>query len=106
MGEGERGSGPRPLGDLLAGLMKQFGPKRRAELEELSDAWGRAAGPDVARRTRVMGLVRETLTVAVESAPLRQELEQFRKPLLLERMRLEYPGRRIGELRCVLRPTS
>jgi hypothetical protein len=48
---------------------------------------------------------RDTLTVAVESAALRQEIESFRRPEILARIRAEFPRRAIADLRCVLRAT-
>ncbi|MBI4563627.1 MAG: DUF721 domain-containing protein [Planctomycetes bacterium] len=96
---------PRKIGELIPAVLRAVRPQVRNELYELSEAWGRAAGPDVARRSRVIGMNRDTLTVAVESAPLRQELETFRKPELLARVRAEFPRRNIANLRCVLRAT-
>jgi len=87
-------------------IVKESGPRKRDEMAELAEAWGRAAGPEVAGRTRILGMARDTLTVAVESAPLRQEIEMFRKPHLLARMRTEFPKRMIADLKCVLRATS
>lgn len=97
------GEGFRRIGDLLPQVLKEIGPRRRDELNLLTEAWGRAAGPEVARQSRVVGLNRDTLTVSVESAALRQELESFRKDELLARMRAEYPAKRIAGLRCLLK---
>ncbi|HTF56194.1 MAG TPA: DUF721 domain-containing protein [Planctomycetota bacterium] len=101
----EKRGAARPIGDLLAGVLRAFGPRRRDELYEMTEAWSRAAGPEVARRSRVVGMNRDTLTVAVESASLRQEIESFRRPEILARFRTEYPGRKVADLRCVLRGT-
>ena len=100
----ERGEGgARKIGDFLPSVMKEMGPKRRDELYELSEAWCRAAGPEVAKRTRVIGMNRETLTVGVESAGLKMELESFRRDTILERLKTEYPAKRIAGLKCLLR---
>jgi len=98
----ERGERKR-LGDLLPEILKAVGPKKRNELYELTEAWGRAAGPEVARRSRIVGFNRDTLTIAVESAPLRQEIEMFRKPEILAKMRAEYPRRQIADVKFVLK---
>ena len=94
---------PKPISGLMAELLKtSAGPKRR-ELMELSEAWARAAGPDVARRSRPLGLGKGgQLTVGFESSALRQEIQAFRKDEILGRLRAEYPGRRIASLKCVL----
>src|SRR6185503_14601703 len=101
----ERRKDPRSLRDLLPEVLREIGPRRRDELYELTEAWSRAAGPDVALRSRVVGMNRDTLTVAVESASLRQEIESFRRPEILARFRAEFPRRTIADLRCVLRAT-
>ena len=71
----------------------------RAELER---AWREAAGAALAGQTRVAGLRRERLRVEVFSAPLRAELEGFRKAELLERLRERYTRRHISDIRFVV----
>lgn len=92
---------PRRVGQFLQGILRAANPRRRGGLFELTEAWSRAAGPDVARRSRILGLQRDTLTVSVESASLRQEIETFRKTDILERLNREFPTR-IAKLRCIL----
>jgi len=83
-------------------LKATAGPKRR-ELLELGEAWARVVGPEVARRSRPLGLGRGgQLTVGFESSALRQEVQAFRKEEILGRLRTEYPARRIAALKCVL----
>lgn len=95
--------GPRQLGSVLKTLLKSAPWSKRTELHALSEAWCRAAGPEVASRTRIVGLARGTLTVSVESAALRCDIEGFRKGEILMKLRHEYPTSRIAALRCVLR---
>jgi hypothetical protein len=92
----------RPLGALLKEVLKGVAPAR-TELQELAAAWERAAGADVAKRTRVVGVTRDTVTVSVESAALRQELESFREDELMGRLQREFTRRRIGKFRWVLK---
>lgn len=99
--ERERG-GTQPLGTVLKDVMKAITP-RRTELDELSEAWNLAAGAEVAARTRVVGVTRETLTVSVESAALRQELESFREDDILARLQSGPGRRRIAKVRWVLK---
>jgi hypothetical protein len=83
-------------------LKSTAGPKRR-ELLELAEAWARAVGPEVARRSRPLSLGKGgQLTVGFESSALRQEVQSFRKDEILGRLQAEYPGRRIAALKCVL----
>ena len=97
------GAGPRSIGELMAEVIKATaGPKRR-DLLELSEAWARAAGADVARRSRPVNLAKGgQLTVSFDSSALRQEVQAFRRAEILEKLRTEYPGRRIAALKCVL----
>ena len=103
MREERKPVGPRSIGELMAEVIKaQAGPRRR-ELLELSEAWARAAGADVARRSRPINLAKGgQLTVSFESSALRQEVQAFRKAEILARLQTEYPARRIAALKCVL----
>ena len=96
-------AGPRSIGDLMSEVIKATaGPKRR-ELLELSEAWAKAAGPEVARRSRPLCLGKGgQLTVSFASSALRQEIQSFRRAEILARLQAEYPARRIAALKCVL----
>jgi hypothetical protein len=92
----------RRLADVIAEVMKSAAMPRKGEPTQLREAWERAAGMDVAKRSRPLGLRNGELTVSFESPALRQEVEAFRKGEILSRLRTEFPGRRIAALRCVL----
>lgn len=92
---------PRRVGGFLQGILRSANPRRRGGLLELTEAWSRAAGPEVARRSRIVELKRDVLTVSVESAALRQEIETFRKDEILKRLNAEF-STRIAALRCIL----
>ncbi|HVR83612.1 MAG TPA: DUF721 domain-containing protein [Planctomycetota bacterium] len=94
---------PRTIGGLMAEILKATaGPKRR-ELLELSEAWARVVGPEMARRSRPLGLGKGgQLTIGFESSALRQEVQAFRKEEILGRLQAEYRERRIATLKCVL----
>ena len=94
---------PRTIGGLMAEILKATaGPKRR-ELLELNEAWSRAVGPEMARRSRPLSLGKGgQLTVGFESSALRQEVQSFRKAEILGRLQSEYRERRIAALKCVL----
>lgn len=100
--EVEKPSGPRAIGDLMSEILKVAAPRRR-ELDLLGEAWGRAAGADVARRSRPIGLKGGELTVGFESAAMRQEVENFRKAEILKALQKAYPASRIAKLKCVLK---
>ena len=94
---------PRRIGDVLNQVIKSAPWARRGELKDLAAAWIEAAGPEVAERSRVAGLNRGRLTIYVESATLRHEIEAFRKFEILPRMKEAYTAKLITSLRCVLR---
>jgi len=97
----ERSSDPRRVGQFLQDILRGANPRRRGGLSELTEAWSRAAGPEVARRSRIVEFRRDVLTVSVESAALRQELETFRKDEILRRLNAEF-SRRVASLKCIL----
>ena len=98
-----RKQAPRLIGDLMMELMKKTAKPRRKEMIEIADAWIRAAGPDVARRSEPVGFRGGELTVRFESPVLRQEVQAFRTSEILERLKQVLPGQRIATLKCVLR---
>jgi predicted nucleic acid-binding Zn ribbon protein len=79
----ERQSHPEKLGDILARFLKDSGLDRPRKTEDLDQAWADVAGNDVARLSRVASFQRGIFTVEIRSAPLRQELELFRREELL-----------------------
>ncbi len=79
---GQRG-GTEKLGDVLANLMQRRGYARPLALAGLTDGWKRAAGERIAGRTRVAHFRDGILTIEVDSAAQRYELEAFRGPELL-----------------------
>ena len=103
MREERKPAGPRSIGDLMAEIIKATAGPRRRELLELSEAWARAAGADVARRSRPLSLGKGgQLTVSFASSALRQEVQSFRRAEILARLQTEYPARRIAAIKCVL----
>jgi hypothetical protein len=98
-----RKPGPRLLGDLIAELMKKTARPKRKEMTQIAEAWARAAGPDVARRSEPVGFRSGELTVRFESPVLRQEVQGFRRDEILARLRTALPGQRIAVLKCIVR---
>jgi len=103
VGEVRKPRAPRLLGDLIAELMKKTAKPRRKELIEISEAWARVAGADVAKRSEPVGFKGGELTVRFESPVLRQEVQAFRRGEILARLQQALPGQRIAVLKCVLR---
>ena len=92
---------PDALAGLMASIVKAAAPKRK-ETSRLDVAWAKAAGYDTARRSRPTGLKHGELTVAFETAALRQEVECWRKEEILAKLGKAYPEGRIAKLKCVI----
>src|SRR5207302_10469460 len=92
-------TGPESIGEVLSRLFTARGWGRRQDRLRLEQAWASASGPDWAAQTRVAGLRRGVLEVAVGNAVLLQELAHFHKRRLLEALRRQLPGLTITDLR-------
>ena len=99
----EKAKTPQRLGDLISQFLRTSGVKRRDERRQLADAWCHAVGPGASRRSSVVSLQNGKLTVKVESAALRQELDTFRRGEVLRRMQEAFPAKRIVALKCTLK---
>ncbi|HYF00255.1 MAG TPA: DUF721 domain-containing protein [Planctomycetota bacterium] len=99
----EKSTAPVRLSALMADVLKRSALPKRREMSGLDAAWAHAAGPDVARRSRPLALKAGELTVAFESAALRQEVECFRKAEILARLAAAWTESRIAKLKCVVR---
>ena len=91
-----------PLGRAVGDWLGESGLLAESARAELERAWTRAVGKGVASQTRLVGLRRQELWVEVTSAPLRAELEGFRKTELLSALREHYRRRYIADIRFVV----
>ena len=90
------------LGRALEAWLGEAGLLSGSARTELERAWQGAAGEGRAAQTRLVGLRQQRLWVEVVSAPLRAELETFRKAELLEGLRERYTRRHISDIRFVV----
>ena len=88
-----------PLGRALNDWVLRSGVLDRSARAELERVWQSAVGEAIAAQTRLVGLRRDQLWVEVSSAPLRAELEGFRKTDLLSVLQQEYPRQHIADIR-------
>src|SRR5207253_10811598 len=91
--------GPEPLGEILSRLFAARGWGRRQARMHLEEAWAEAAGPEIAKHTRVVQLRRGVLEVEVNNGVLLQELAHYHKRRLLEQLRGRLPGTPVCDLR-------
>ncbi len=77
-GQPQRRGGVSPFGDVLKGFLRESGLGSHLSRAAITKAWRDACGPELARRTRVVGFKNGELVVEVESAAHFQELKAFR----------------------------
>ena len=90
--------GPQTIGNVLSELMSRRGYARVQSAAAYDAAWREAAGPLVAKYTRVGLLRRGTLEVVVANSTLVQELG-FQKRMLLKSLAALLPDDGIENLR-------
>ena len=91
--------GPERLSEVLSRLFAARGWGRQQERLRLEHAWAEAAGLEYSALTRVSGFRRNVLEVEVKGAVPMQELSQFHKRQVLERLRKALTGVTIADLR-------
>jgi len=91
--------GPEKVSDILGRLFTSRGWGRKNDRLRIEQAWTDVVGPELARETRVGGIRRAVLEVDVKNAVLIQELAQFHKKKLLEKLRKVLPGIRLTDLK-------
>ena len=101
MGMRDKGSerGIEPIASVLSDLIALRGLARYRSQEQLEEAWRTAAGEMIARYTRVGGLKRGVLEILVSHSALMQELANFRKQELLEKLRSSAETEEIKDLK-------
>lgn len=91
--------GPERLSEILSRLFAARGWGRQQDRLHLERAWADAAGTDYSSITRVAGIKRRILEVEVRGAIPLQELSQFHKRGILERLRKAIPGTTITDIK-------
>ena len=94
---------PRHLSHALSELTALRGLDRIGEDRSLSSTWKAIAGETIAADTRVLGVKRGVLEIAVTNAPLLGELAAFHKRSLLEAFRKRHPDLDVRDLRFRLK---
>ncbi|MBI2194950.1 MAG: DUF721 domain-containing protein [Planctomycetes bacterium] len=79
------------LKDLLHEVTDYLGLNRRAELQDVAEAYARAAPPALLQASRILSLRQGVLEIEVSSAPLLMELKQYQRPAILQRLQKTHP---------------
>ena len=81
--EETRGGAPERIGKLLERLLTDTGLVTPERLSNLETAWREVVGEQIAAHTRIESFRGGMVTVAMDSAPVRQELELVGREELL-----------------------
>jgi hypothetical protein len=92
-------TGPETLKEILSRLFTVRGWGRRSGRLHLEKAWAEAVGKEYEAQTRVSGMRRGILEVEVNNGVLLQELAQFHKRRLLEKLRSSLTGTTVTDIR-------
>ena len=95
----ESNRGPEDIADILGRLFTSRGWGRKNDRLLLESAWTQAAGVQLIKDTRVMGVKRGVLEIEVRNAVLIQELTQFHKRGLLGKLRKSLPGMTLTDIK-------
>jgi hypothetical protein len=98
-----RGKLPDRLSQAVTDLIALRGWARVRGDAQLAEAWERIAGASVASGTKVVGIRRGVLQVAVGNSPLLSELAAYQKETLLEAFSRDHPELKIRDLKFVMR---
>ena len=98
-----RGRLPDRLSQAVTDLIALRGWARVRGDAQLAEAWERIAGASVASGTKVVGIRRGVLQVAVGNSPLLSELAAYHKGTLLEAFSRDHPELKIRDLKFVMR---
>lgn len=91
--------GPEAIGEVMSRLFAARGWGRQQERLRLERAWEQTVDPKHASHTRLSGVKRKVLEIEVRGAVLLQELTQFHKKKILEKMRQLLTGVVITDIR-------
>jgi predicted nucleic acid-binding Zn ribbon protein len=94
---------PERLSQAVTDLIALRGWARVRGNAQLVEAWKNVAGASVASGTRVVGIRRGILQVAVANSPLLCELAAYHKVTLLAAFSRDHPELKIRDLKFVMR---
>ena len=93
-----RKSNEHSLKEALEGFVHDYGLRAKLDEQAVRAAWNEVAGEMIARHTMRIDLRRGKLSVKVDSAPLRQEL-QFMRTTLVELLNKRFEREVVTEIR-------
>ena len=94
---------PGTLGAALSEFIALKGLASPRSDARLAQMWAEVAGERIAERTRVMGINRGVLQVAVVSSAMLNELASFHRDRLIEELRAREPRLKLRDIKFRLR---
>jgi len=92
-------SEPQHLSGALAELIAMRGIARVQGSSQVATVWREVAGDAIAKQTRILGIKRGVLQVAVANSPLLAELASFHRSALLEKLKREHADLKIRDIK-------
>ena len=93
---------PKQLKDAISELIAVRGLARAGANTELREAWIDIAGERISQNTRVIGVKRAILEIAVFNSAMLSELASFQKHALLKEYKSQYPKHGVRDIRFKL----
>jgi predicted nucleic acid-binding Zn ribbon protein len=93
---------PAPLARVLEEMLERKGLGAKLAQYGIFDDWEKLVGPALGEKTRPVKMMGNQMVIEVEHSTWIQEL-QFLKPKLLQKIRQEFPGTKISDLRFILK---
>ena len=90
------------IGCIVDGIRKKILRENTKKASVISTNWDKIVGAQTARRTRVIGIKQKILYVKVESPSLLNELSNFKKNTVLEKLQFKYPDHQIRDIKFVI----
>ncbi len=78
--------GPKAIGEIIASITTQKQWRRGAQVIRWREAWRKAVGPYISKRTEIVGARGKKAMVAVADSVLASELA-LQKPLIIEKLK-------------------
>lgn len=90
------------IGEVVKQVRSQLLRENTKKSLVINDNWNKIVDARIARRTCVMGFKQKILFVKVESPALLNELCNFKKNAILEKLQSKYPEHKIRDVKFVI----